>query len=302
MNDNLNPYKILGVSKYYDLDELKQKYKLLAKKVHPDKGGSEQLFKLVTLCYKKLAEEYKLKRINKQFNELKTGFSDYKDKHQSNTTFNPQNIYQNKYQKQKKHSQAQPVNFKDMFNKIYDDNKIHDAFDDGYGRLMHKSDPRREDINIEKKVSSMKNFNNTFENQNISKINQKMIVYKEPIALPTSHKTLKYAELGVDKINDYSDSSQNLECMDYRKAHSTSRLIDPRLVKQRDDYRNLGAIESARSNISYQMSEEDILKEALEQKKQQLKEQKRIEKQKQMDKLAEQKFNLINQLMLQYKK
>jgi hypothetical protein len=90
--------------------------------------------------------------------------------------------------------------------------------------------------------------------------------------------------------------------MDYRKAHSTSRLIDPRLVKQRDDYRNLGAIESARSNISYQMSEEDILKEALKQKKQQVKEQKRIEKQKQMDKLAEQKFNLINQLMLQYKK
>jgi hypothetical protein len=167
---------------------------------------------------------------------------------------------------------------------------------------MHKSDPRREDINIEKKVSSMKNFNNTFENQNISKINQKMIVYKEPIALPTSYKTLKYAELGVDKINDYSDSSQNLECMDYRKAHSTSRLIDPRLVKQRADYRNLGAIESARSNISYQMSEEDMLKEALKQKKQQLKEQKRIEKQKQMDKLAEQKFNLINQLMLQYKK
>jgi hypothetical protein len=50
------------------------------------------------------------------------------------------------------------------------------------------------------------------------------------------------------------------------------------------------------------MSEEDMLKEALKQKKQQLKEQKRIEKQKQMDKLAEQKFNLINQLMLQYKK
>ena len=32
MNDNINPYEILGVSKNYDLDELKQKYKLLAKK------------------------------------------------------------------------------------------------------------------------------------------------------------------------------------------------------------------------------------------------------------------------------
>ena len=53
--------------------------------------------------------------------------------------------------------------------------------------------------------------------------------------------------------------------MDYRKAHSTSRLIDPRLVKQRDDYRNLGAIESARSNISYQMSEEDLRKQAIKQ-------------------------------------
>ena len=32
-------------------------YKRVAKKCHPDKGGSEELFNLVTLCYKKLYEE-----------------------------------------------------------------------------------------------------------------------------------------------------------------------------------------------------------------------------------------------------
>ena len=59
MNDNIDPYKILNISKNYDLEELKIKYKKIARKVHPDKGGSEQLFNLVTLCYKKLYEEYK---------------------------------------------------------------------------------------------------------------------------------------------------------------------------------------------------------------------------------------------------
>ena len=195
----------------------------------------------------------------------------------------------------------QNQNFEEVFNKIYDNNKIHNAFDNGYGNLMEKSNQKREDIHIKKNISSMKNFNSTFNNQPLSKTNQKMIIYKEPIALPTSHKTLKYSELGVDKVNDYSDSSVNLECMDYRKAHSTSRLIDPNLIKQRENYNDIGSIQNARSNISYQMSEEDILKETLKEKKRKLKELKRIQKQKELDKLAEDKFNLINKLMLQYK-
>ena len=65
--DNINPYDILGIHKNFTIEELKDKYKRVAKKTHPDKGGSEELFRLVTLCYKKLYEEYKLKQIDKQF-------------------------------------------------------------------------------------------------------------------------------------------------------------------------------------------------------------------------------------------
>ena len=62
MSDLNSAYEILGISKNFTLDELKDKYKRIAKRVHPDRGGNEQTFKLVTLAYKKLYEEYKLKK------------------------------------------------------------------------------------------------------------------------------------------------------------------------------------------------------------------------------------------------
>ena len=64
---NINPYEILGVTKNFTLDELKDKYKRVAKKVHPDRGGSQQLFNLVTLAYKKLVEEYEILSESSEF-------------------------------------------------------------------------------------------------------------------------------------------------------------------------------------------------------------------------------------------
>ena len=45
----MDPYSILGVSKNCDKDTLKQKYKKLALVSHPDRGGSEALFKMIKL-------------------------------------------------------------------------------------------------------------------------------------------------------------------------------------------------------------------------------------------------------------
>ena len=40
--DNIDPYKILQVDKNFTIDILKQKYKQLAIKLHPDKGGDNE--------------------------------------------------------------------------------------------------------------------------------------------------------------------------------------------------------------------------------------------------------------------
>lgn len=298
MNQNINPYKILGIQKNYSLEELKEKYKRIAKKAHPDRGGSEELFNLVTLCYKKLYEEYKLKRINKQFNDLKLDFNQYTEQ-QNNVQ--RRNQYLNQETNQQNGSRYNTNDFQDTFNRVYDDHKVNNPFDNGYGDMMLESRPDREDINISRKVNNMKQFNTAFESEPLNKYNKKMIVYKEPEALPSSTKTLKYTELGADNVRDFSTETNNLQCSDYKKAHSTNRLADPRLMNNRRQFNNIGDVEADRSNISYAMSEEDLIKEAKRKRKEQKLEQRRIRKQQELDNQAERNFELINNLMVRYK-
>ena len=304
--DNFNPYEIIGVSKRFTLDELKYNYKKVAKRVHPDRGGNEKLFKLVTLAYKQLLEIHKLKQINKEFNELKSDFQEFTT-NQDNQQRRHRDLHRNSDRSSKKSSRSRQNqqdsngNFGDMFNKIYEENKIEDVYDRGYGDLMTESDANRPDIDIKKTVNSMKNFNQAFDNAPVSKHNKKIIKYRDPIALPTSLKTLQYTEIGVDRINDFSTETSNLSCVDYKKAHSTSKLIDKNYVRQRTGYNDIGGLEAERANIDYNMSEEDLRKQAYLKKKEQLKELKRLERIQQMDMMHQESFNRVNELMVNYK-
>lgn len=304
--DNFNPYEIIGVSKRFTLDELKYNYKKVAKRVHPDRGGNEKLFKLVTLAYKQLLEIHKLKQINKEFNELKSDFQEFTT-NQDNQQRRHRDLHRSSDRSSKKSSRSRQNqqdsngNFGDMFNKVYEENKIEDVYDRGYGDLMTESDANRPDIDIKKTVNSMKNFNQAFDSAPVSKNNKKIIKYRDPIALPTSLKTLQYTEIGVDRINDFSTETSNLSCVDYKKAHSTSKLIDKNYVRQRTGYNDIGGLEAERANIDYNMSEEDLRKQAYLKKKEQLKELKRLERIQQMDMMHQESFNRVNELMVNYK-
>ena len=277
---------------------MKYNYKKVAKRVHPDRGGNEKLFKLVTLAYKQLLEIHKLKQINKEFNELKSDFQEF-----TTNQDNQQRRHRDLHRSSKKSSRSRQNqqdfngNFGDMFNKIYEENKIEDVYDRGYGDLMTESDANRPDIDIKKTVNSMKNFNQAFDSAPVSKHNKKIIKYRDPIALPTSLKTLQYTEIGVDRINDFSTETSNLSCVDYKKAHSTSKLIDKNYVRQRTGYNDIGGLEAERANIDYNMSEEDLRKQAYLKKKEQLKELKRLERIQQMDMMHQESFNRVNELI-----
>ena len=308
--DNFNPYEIIGVSKRFTLDELKYNYKKVAKRVHPDRGGNDKLFKLVTLAYKQLLEIHKLKQINKEFNELKSDFQEFTS-NQDNQQRRHRDLHRNsnrssdrsskKSSRSRQNQQDSNGNFGDMFNKVYEENKIEDVYDRGYGDLMTESDANRPDIDIKKTVNSMKNFNQAFDSAPISKHNKKIIKYRDPIALPTSLKTLQYTEIGIDKLSDFSTETSNLSCVDYKKAHSTSKLIDKNYVRQRTGYNDIGGLEAERANIDYNMSEEDLRKQAYLKKKEQLKELKRLERLQQMDMMHQESFNRVNELMVNYK-
>ena len=72
-------------------------------------------------------------------------------------------------------------------------------------------------------------------------------------------------------------------------------------MNNRRQFNNIGDVEADRSNISYVMSEADLIKEAKRKRKEQKLEQRRLRKQQEQDNQAERNFELINNLMVRYK-
>lgn len=67
----------------------------------------------------------------------------------------------------------------------------------------------------------------------------------------------EFYELGLEKISDFSGATESsLEFMDYKLAHSTTKLVDERFVKA-PTYKSLKEIEAQRSSISFTMSPEE---------------------------------------------
>jgi curved DNA-binding protein CbpA len=289
--NNIDPYKLLGVQKNFTLLELRTKFKEIILIHHPDKGGNEETFKIYSTCYKRLYEEYKLKQDDKQHLELKSNSKNY-IKEQSNTNYKNINL--------KKTEESQ---FQKDFNTTFEKYRISTANDRGYAESMTAPMDYREDIDIKNEIGkyNKKKFNNHFE----SKYNtdeKKIIEYKDPEPL-ISMKALGYTELGLSKIDDFSGENETLKKLnytDYMKAHTTTNLIDPQIVKERRKFRNMDDIKAYRSKISYTMSEKDLQSEhekAELLKKNEIKRQRYLMEQ---DRLHKNNYEKVNQAMLEY--
>jgi curved DNA-binding protein CbpA len=290
-----NPYSVLGVSPNDDIQFIKQKYKQLALKMHPDRGGSEALFKMLQLSYAKILEEYKLKQIDKAFDQLKTEFEDFKvEQEQSNKT----NINLKSYE------DAHAGDFKKRFNKVFEENRQSSPYDKGYGNMMVNSTKTREDINISNTINNftIDKFNDVFNN---SDSHNKTQLIKRSVPTPHSiSKELSFTELGVDKINDFSGENKDtkgLHYMDYNIAHTTSKLIDKRYVKNRPQFKSVQEFEQHRDE-PLKMSEEDEKAYSRYLKKHEMKLKKQAEVQFNMDKEISDHFQKVNQMMMQYKR
>ena len=67
-----DPYKVFGLTRNATtLDMLKKKFRKIAIKVHPDKGGSDDMFNFVVECYKDIFSDLKVKDNDKMNNVLK---------------------------------------------------------------------------------------------------------------------------------------------------------------------------------------------------------------------------------------
>ena len=273
-----NPYKILEIDKNYTLDELKSKYKEMAFKFHPDKGGDTEIFKEITQSYIYLLKKYKENIPDKQIYELKEDFNDFMN------------------QPKKKNILMKNNNFDlNNFNNIFENNTCREL--KGHGDFMKTGiNETKKDTYVFSDKFNISIFNKIF-NQTTKKIDKQQIqVYKEPSTIFQSNSG--YSELDGDDKEDFTSGftfNQKMHFTDCKKAYSEPEAMMDSL----ESFNNLEELEKHRSNISYDMNEEDLDKynKYLEFKKlQEIEKKKKIERN---DLNILKQYNKFNNILLE---
>jgi len=286
-NKKLNPYSILNISKNYDETSLKKAYLKKAMVTHPDRGGSVDDFKKVSIAYAVLLKKLKEKDSDAQHNDLKNGSREYvKSQNQDSL----QNV------KLTEKFDAE------LFNKIYEENRIGDVYDTGYGKWMEEN---KADGPGPKKMFSgnfNKNmFNKEFENykrEQQEKTGSNLVKYEEP-KVDISYKNKdSIMVLGKGKIDNFTGESGGLNYTDYKDAYTNSCLIDTKSINLRKRSKSILDKEAERKNISYQMSEQDIQLQELKRIKEEKEEQERIARLKQYEEKAFNNYNEVHKRLL----
>jgi len=308
MDAKIDPLKVLNLPQNFNKEMLRDAYKKMALKSHPDKGGgSEYLFKLVTHCYKYLSAELRKKEADKQFYELRQEFQNAIGNADNTSSTHSTRRTQSTSSSKSKQREKEAVNStfyngshfdQEKFNRYFEDNKLKDeVYEVGYKEWMEKHEVK-EAPQFRGSFNST-GFNNHFERHaQVAKDHKQLVKYQEPEAL-VAVKRLGFTELGQDNIDDFSGenkSIKHLNYMDYKIAHTTTRIVDPNTVN-RQDFRNIQELERARENVSYQMTEQELVDMMKRQKLQQKMEDKRQATLQAQDRRVEKHFERLNGLL-----
>ena len=299
--DKINAYEIFNLQSNFTLSELKHSFKKLAKEVHPDKGGNEELFQLLYIAYKKMLYDLEQRESLKNFKELKSDFTEFEQIQSEKKT---KNIHFKEDQKYKESDDS----FINKFNTIFTENRLNDnVIDKGYSKYMMSSSKERQDIDIKTDIKKfeIKSFNKRFDNKKDDTINPKrnkqIIRYHEPEPQTSCNDKLHFYELGIDKVTDYTGenkSIKNLNYCDYMVAHNTNKLVDHKKIKIRKSHKNLKDLENDRKHQNFDLTKEEEDFYQKKEKKKEFHEKQRVEYQKNLDNLYTEHFEKINKLFL----
>lgn len=282
-NSKIDGKRLFKLGETYTMDELKISYRNLARRYHPDRPeGNNDKFQLITKAYMTLIEELKTKEEDKPFEVLKQQSKDFYNTQNNNPK---QNV-------KMKGGRFDPK----LFNKIYEDNRLHDVNNEGYEEWIKKTKLEEREIEKPKVFSENFNinvFNNIFEKQ--VKNTYEMVQFKEPEAQSLDNFSNTNILLGADKIDNYSGGGYT----DFKEAHSTSRLISPSQFKDSISKRStsLDQLKQERENIT-KLTEEELKYHELKKQKEQQSDLDRQHQLEQQDNLAFSHYNKLNQRML----
>ena len=283
----LDPYTVLGIPKQFNESMLKKAYLKVAMISHPDRGGSKDEFQKVSIAYTVLKKKLKEQGEIHHHDELKKNADSFMGSQQG---------------------QGQNINFdKDnfdsvVFNKIYEENKIEEAFDDGYGSWMQETESISSQSKMFQGNFNKDMFNHEFEKykqEQKQKMGNQMIQYQEPQERMSMKNQDSLVTLGQGKVSNFSGEIGNLGFSDYKAAFTTdSTLINTSSVDIHGRAHDIKGVEHERSNISYKMSSEDQqsynYQEALQKKEESM----RSHRLKNYDKQHEDNYHKIHQLLI----
>lgn len=309
----LDPYMVLGVSKNFEWDELKAAYRHAASLVHPDKGGNRHLFNIVTECFRFLANEYKARDADKPHYMLKQQSQDYIRTQQGYrydndggagiagaSTRGGDGAGAGSGRDRVNPAPVMDGMFLNKFNRAFEENRLEDEeVQHGYGDMMEQSSKNRDDISVPKlmKKFDQGRFNKVFDK--VVPVTKEVVVYREPEPLQLS-KNLQYTEIGGSKPNDYSSSMESsIQYTDYMKAHTTSRLVDPRAVGNRQEFKNVEQYERARNRTTEKpLTMEELRRKKEKEEQEKLAEENRLLRVKERDRIAADHYDRMNRLLL----
>tara|TARA_B100000900_G_scaffold415350_1_gene444944 strand:- start:803 stop:1885 length:1083 start_codon:yes stop_codon:yes gene_type:complete len=284
----LDPYKILGLAKNYDEKTLKRAYLKAAMRAHPDRGGSPQLFQRVSIAYTVLTNKLKERDNSHSHHELREGAKEYLRGQAS----------------QPKRNVKMTEKFDaELFNKIYEENKIPDEFDRGYGSWMEKNPA----LESGQKRMFQDGFNKDMFNATFEKYKQEhaqkhagqLVKYEEPEVRLSMRNQDSLVTLGQGKVRDFSGTSDNLHYTDYKKAFTDgAMMIDPSSVSLDGRATSIGGVKSQRSNLSYRLSAEDEKRLALQQMREAQQEKDRVKRLQVYDQRHGQAYEKIHSMLL----
>lgn len=251
--------KVLGIEEEVALteDSLKKAYKKAAIRVHPDKGGSKDAFDAVTRAYAYLQDILRLvKGRNASEGQPVPGLDNVNKQRTADS------------ESWKMPSEPVVLNAKDLnltaFNKLFEETRIPDPDEDGYGDWLKDNTGTKEKRIKGKKFSEEFNrdvFNKMFEEeQGAYRRNDNQIIsfqHPQELALSTAG-----VELGRERPADYTAApNADVQYTDLRQAYTRENTISEKVKGIRVEARDFNSYQAQRERAPdmYNQSELDAL-------------------------------------------
>ena len=277
--NNVDALRLFDLQGNYSLDDLKGAYKKLAMKTHPDKPtGNVEQFQLITKCYLSLLEKYKARESDRPFNELKQGSQAYLEDQSKSRMMNKQYHNQSSNDRDGRdasgssgggsHVDKDKFDLK-LFNKIYEQNKLWDSNDDGYGSWFSSDASEEAPAELFGNKFNLNVFNSTFEDykERLTAQSGAIQEYHEPRELVSCATGFTDLDQDARRVEDFSKpspvgsgrggSGRDLGYTDLKTAYtSRGAFIDPSKVEYKT-YKNVEELKRDRGNVRYDMNAEE---------------------------------------------